>query len=154
MARNTDIRGRLKKSLSDDMSDVDERLDAEPDHSYPIYILDLGMYGTTAPYQKEFEIVFPEGKVDLDHSIFWEQTVAKIVAKQRRLPLEGLLNLPYCQRRARIYHKNVLYGEKTSKGLLQLIEKAVGVKGMRFVYDDHEKRLEYDVADFLSLESI
>jgi hypothetical protein len=111
--------------------------------SFPIYILDLG--------DKEYTIVFPEGKADIDHSDFWEATAARIVAKHLRLPLEELVNLPYCQRRARINDKNVYYGEKTSKKLLRQIEKAVGETGLRFVYDEHERRLEYDVRDFTSL---
>jgi len=110
--------------------------------SYPIYILDLG---------GDYTIVFPEGKVDIDHSDFWEATVARIVARHLHLPIEELLNLPYCQRRARIAGNIVYYGEKPTKKLLRLIEKAVGESGLRFVYDDHEKRLEYDVQDFTSL---
>lgn len=105
--------------------------------SFPIYVLDLG--------EGEPTIVFPEGKVDLDHSDFWEQTVARIVARHFRVPVEALLNLPYCQRRARINDKIVYYGEKTNRKLLKLIEKAVGETGLRFVYDDHETRLEYDL---------
>ena len=110
--------------------------------SYPIYILDLGAKDT---------IVFPEGKVDIDHSDFWEKTVARIVARYFHLPIEELLNLPYCQRRSRINGKKVYYGEKPLKKLLRLIEKAVGEKGLQFAYDDHEKRLNYDVQDFTSL---
>jgi len=111
--------------------------------SYPIYILDLG--GT------DYRIVFPEGKVDLDHSQFWEQTVARIVARHFHLPLEEVANLPYCQRRARINGKIVYYGERHTKRLLKLIEKAVGETGLRFAYDDHEARLSFCVQAFLSL---
>jgi hypothetical protein len=107
--------------------------------SYPIYILD------------DDTIVFPSGKIDIDHSAFWETTVAEIVARHHRIPLEDLLNLPYCQRRARIVGQNVLYGERPTKKLLRLIEKAVGEKGLRFVYDDHEKRLDSDVLEFTAL---
>lgn len=112
--------------------------------SYPIYILDLGGDGYT--------IVFPEGKIDINHSDFWEATVARIVARHLHLPLEELVNLPYCQRRARIHDKIVYYGEKPIKKLLRQIEKAVGETGLLFVYDDHEKRLEYDVLDLASLQ--
>jgi hypothetical protein len=111
--------------------------------SYPIYILNLG--------KDEYKIVYPEGKADLNHSEFWEATVAKIVASGLHLPLENLLNLPYCQRRARISDKKVYYGEKQSKNLLKQIEKAVGEKGLKFVYDEHETRLEFDVAELAAL---
>jgi hypothetical protein len=111
--------------------------------SYPIYILDLG--------GEDYAIVFPESKVDLDHTDFWDGTVARIVARHFHLPLEDVVNLPYCQRRARINDKIVYYGEKTTKKLLKLIEKAVGEKGLQFAYDDHEKRLEYDVQEFRAL---
>jgi hypothetical protein len=111
--------------------------------SYPIYILDLD--------EKEPTILFPEGKIDLDHSAFWEATVAPIVAKHYRLPLKELKNMPYCFRRARIAGSNVLYGEKTTKKLLSQIMKAVGEKGLRFVYDEHEQRLSFDIEDFNAL---
>ncbi len=109
---------------------------------YPIYLLDLGGDAT---------ILFPEGKADLDHCDFWEATVARIVARHFRLPLEELLNLPYCQRRARICGKVVYYGERTSQKLLRQIEKAVGETGLRFVHDDHEVRLEFDVLEYKAL---
>jgi hypothetical protein len=125
-------------------------LDAEIDKlpkavsgSYPIYILDVGA--------KDYTIVFPEGKVDLDHSVFWETTVARIVAHHYHVPLEELVNMPYCQRRARINDKIVYYGEKTTKKLLRLIEKVAGESGLRFGYDDHEKRLDFDVQEFTAL---
>jgi hypothetical protein len=111
--------------------------------SYPIYILDLG--------GADYSIVFPEGKVDLDHSAFWEQVVARIVARHFHLTLEELVNMPYCQRRARINGKIVYYGEKTTKKLLKLIEKAVGETGLEWRYDLHEARLEFDVQAFASL---
>ncbi|MBY0460865.1 MAG: hypothetical protein K2V38_26395 [Gemmataceae bacterium] len=110
--------------------------------SYPIYLLDMGGDAT---------IVFPDGKADLDHSDFWEATVARIVARELHLPLEALVNLPYCQRRARISGNVVYYGERATKGLLRQIEKAVGATGLRFVYDDHETRLEFDVMEFTAL---
>jgi hypothetical protein len=103
--------------------------------SYPIYILALG--------EKDYTVVFPDDKVDLDHSEFWEKTVARIVARHFHLPVEELLNMPYCQRRARINDKKVYYGEKATKKLLKLIEKAVGEKGLKWAYDDHERRLDF-----------
>ena len=110
--------------------------------SYPIYILDL---------EDEPTILFPKDKVDLDHSVFWERTVAAIVAKHYKLPLKELRNLPYCFRRARINDNIVYYGERPTKKLLKQIEKAVGEKPLRFVYDEHEQRLSYDVEDFNAL---
>jgi hypothetical protein len=110
---------------------------------YPIYILDLG--------GADDAIAFPEGKADLDHCDFWEATVARIVARHIRVPFAELLNLPYCQRRGRISGNVVYYGEKTSKRLLRLIEKAVGETGLRFVYEIHEARLEYDVQEYTAL---
>jgi hypothetical protein len=133
---------RLRKLLD---AEIDKMPSGEvaASGSYPIYILDLG--------GKDYSIVFPEGKVDLDHSAFWEQVVARIVARHFHLPLEELVNMPYCQRRARINGKIVYYGEKTTKKLLKLIEKAVGETGLRFGYDDHEKRLSFCVSAFAAL---
>jgi len=111
--------------------------------SYPIYILDLG--------GKEYTVVVSEGKVDTDHSDFWEARVARIVARHFHLPLDEVISMPYCQRRARINEKTVYYGEKPTKKLLKLIERAAREKWLKFAYDDHEKRLEYDVQEFTAL---
>jgi hypothetical protein len=111
--------------------------------SYPIYILELG--------GAEPAIVFPEGKADLDHSAFWEQTVAAIVARHFELNPKDLMNLPYCQRRARLNDGVVYYGERATKKLLRQIERAVGETGLRYVYDEHEQRLSYDVEAFNAL---
>ena len=111
--------------------------------SYPIYILDLGA--------KEYSIVFPEGKVDINHSDYWEASVARIVAGHFHLPADELVNLCYSQRRARINDGIVYYGEKPTKKLLRQIEKAVGETGLRFVYDEHEARLVFDVLEFTAL---
>jgi hypothetical protein len=150
MARNTDIRGRLKKELSDDIDRIDEKLDRETKpSSYPIYILELG--------DAEPEIVFPAGKKDLMHVTFWHNTVARRVARKLKIPLEEILNLPYCQRRARICGKRIYYGEITQHswtGLLKLkrqIQNAVGERGLGFVYEEHESRSEFDVAEFKAL---
>lgn len=133
---------KLRKLLDAEIDKL-PRAENPASGSYPIYILDLG--GT------DYSIVFPEGKVDLDHSQFWEDTVVRLVARHFHLPLEELVNMPYCQRRARINGKIVYYGEKTTKRLLKLIEKAVGETGLRFAYDDHEKRLSLCVQAFLAL---
>jgi hypothetical protein len=100
--------------------------------SYPIYILDND------------QIVFPPEKNDIGHCEFWETTVHKIVAELYRIPARKLINLPYCQRRARIYNSKVYYGETFKQSLLLKIKKAVGEK-LEFAYDEHEARLEYDV---------
>lgn len=131
----------LRKLLDAEVDLVHGSEDAA--QSYPIYILDLG--------GKDFVIVFPDGKADLDHSDFWERTVARLVARHFHLPLEEVVNMPYCQRRARINGKTVYYGETPSKKLLKLIEKAVGEKGLKFAHDDHEARLEFDVQEFAAL---
>jgi hypothetical protein len=60
--------------------------------TYPIYILDLN--------HKDM-VVFPEMKADIPHPEFWEKDVAAIIAKNFDISLKPLLNLPYCQRRAR-----------------------------------------------------
>jgi hypothetical protein len=111
--------------------------------SFPIYLLDLN--------EGEPTIVFPEGKVDLDHSDFWERTVAGIVASHFKLNPKDLTNLPYCQRRARINDGVVYYGERQSKRLLRQIERAVGETGLRFAFDEHEARLEFDMLEFAAL---
>jgi len=116
--------------------------------SFPIYILEL---------DGETEIVFPTGKKDLMHVTFWRHVVAKKVANKLKIPLEDLLNLPYCQRRARICGDRVYFGEcheYTQTGLLKLIRKirkAVGDKKLGFVHEEHESRSEFDVAEFKAL---
>jgi hypothetical protein len=113
--------------------------------SYPIYIFDEG--------QEDYLNVFPEGKEDLNHSDYWEATVARMVARYLKLPVEDLLNLPYCQRRARISGDTVYYGERQTKKLLKSIVKAVGEPGLKWGYDEHEQRLTYDCHDFAVLLS-
>jgi len=102
--------------------------------NYPIYIL-------------EDLIVFPEGKKDLGHCEFWENTVHKIVAEFYHIPAKKLFNLPYCQRRARICLGKVYYGEEFKQSLLKNIIKAVH-EDLEFAYDEHECRLAYDVRVF------
>jgi hypothetical protein len=105
--------------------------------SYPIYIL-------------ENLIVFPEGKKDVGHCEFWESTVHKMVAEHYHISAKRLFNLPYSQRRARICNGKVYYGEEFKKILLKKIIKAVGEK-LEFAYDDHERRLAYDMRAFQRL---
>jgi hypothetical protein len=93
--------------------------------------------------------VFPKDKPDISHSEFWEQTVAPLLAQHFSIRLEPLLNLPYCQRRARISSKGlVFYGERQSKKLLRKISMATGEIDLRWAFDEHEIRLPFDVQEF------
>jgi hypothetical protein len=112
--------------------------------SYPIYILRLG---------KADKIVFPEGKEDLGHCDFWEQCVASKVANHYHIPLRKIIDLPYCQPRARVCSDKILYGEASSKTLLAKIRKTVEQPELVFAYDEHEKRLAYDVRRFRALKN-
>ena len=107
--------------------------------SYPLYLLQLG---------DELIVCFPEPLADLDHSEFWEATASHLVAKHYKVPQRLLINLPYCQRRARVVGKTVYYGEQPDARLLRLIRKALGNNKLVFAHDDHEKRLRYDVSKF------
>jgi hypothetical protein len=95
--------------------------------TYPIYILDL---------DGEEIVVFPNDKADISHSELWEQTVAPLVAAHFSIPLKPLLNLPYCQRRARVSSKGlVFYGERQSNKLLRTISNATGEIDLRWAFD-------------------
>jgi hypothetical protein len=108
--------------------------------TYPVYILNL---------DREELVVFPDDKADIPHSDFWEQTVAPFLADHFSMPLKPLLNLPYCQRRARMSSSGVVfYGERQSKKLLQTISRATGETDLRWVFDEHESRLPADVQEF------
>lgn len=107
--------------------------------SFPIYIIEL---------DSQVKVVFPEGRSDIGHSEFWEQSVASLVAGHYGVPQSSLANLPYCQRRARVVGNTVYYGEAAEEELLRLIRKAVGNVKLAFCYDDHEKRLREDVREF------
>ena len=110
--------------------------------SFPIYLLELG---------DSLVVCFPEDLTNIDHSAFWEATASRLVAEHYGIPQRLLLNLPYCQRRARIAGKRVYYGEKPEAKMLRLIRKTLGNNKLVFVHDDHEKRLEYDVSEFKQL---
>jgi hypothetical protein len=110
--------------------------------TFPIYLLDLS--GT-------FVVAFPEPLSDIGHSEFWETTVSRLVAEHYRIPQRLLINLPYCQRRARVVGNRVYYGEQPQAKLLRLIRTALGNSKLAFVHDDHEKRLRYDVSEFRKL---
>ena len=113
-----------------------------PMQSYPIYLLNLG---------GKLRVVLPEPRTDVGHTEFWESTVSQIVADHYGIPQRLLLNLPYCQRRARIVGDTVYYGGKPTPKLLRRIRKAIGNRTLVFAHDDHEKRLKHDVSAFRRL---
>lgn len=110
--------------------------------TYPIYILNLG---------GKLSVVFPEDQRDVGHSDFWETTASEIVAEHYGIPRRLLINLPYCQRRARIVGNVIYYGGKPTPKLLRLIRTATGNRKLVFAYDDHEKRLRHDVGELRRL---
>jgi hypothetical protein len=114
--------------------------------SFPIYILDLS--GTD-------HVVHPDGFDDIPHSEFWKSIVAKRVARHFGLPVKWLLNLPYSQRRARIVVRNyeavANYGERQTKKLLRLISESVGLPHLKWRHDVHERRLDFDMTEFLKV---
>lgn len=116
--------------------------------SFPIYILDLS--GTDY-------VVHPGGFGDIPHSDFWKSIVAKIVARHFGLPAKWLLNLPYSQRRARIVVRDseavANYGERQTKKMLRLISESVGRPHLKWRHDEHERRLDFDMTEFVRLIS-
>lgn len=115
---------------------------ASNDMSFPIYLLRLG---------KEWRIVFPDDQNDIGHTEFWEQTVSHLVAKYFGIPQPKLVNLPYCQRRARIVDDTVYFGGRFRSDLLRAIRKAVANERLSFCFDEHERRLREDVLEFRRL---
>ena len=99
--------------------------------SYPIYILD------------DDTIVFT--KEDLNHVDFWNQKVAKKVSEMYKIPVHRLLNIPYCQRRARVVGNNLFCGEELSLDLVNKIKTVLNKEVLKVVYDQHETVLAYDV---------
>jgi hypothetical protein len=107
--------------------------ETDPEGGFPLYILD-----------DDTLIVVVS---DMSHCEFWESTVAAIVAKERGLPLSAILNLPYCQRRARIVGNSLYCGEEVSPALLRSIEAATE-RTLKLIYDEHETRCLISVAEF------
>lgn len=107
-------------------------------NSFPLYILD----DDTILYVKE----------DINHVDYWYNTVSKIVSDKYGVPRRKILNLPYCQRRARVVGNNFYCGEKISKKLFKNIEKALGLK-LKHVYDEHESRCEINMGEFKALKN-
>jgi hypothetical protein len=110
--------------------------ETDPEGGFPLYILD----------DDTLVVVVS----DMSHCEFWESTVAAIVAEERGLRLSAILNLPYCQRRARIVGNRLYCGEDVSPALLRSIEAATG-RTLKLVYDEHETRCPISVAEFKSL---
>ena len=108
--------------------------------SYPIYILD------------DDSIVFT--KKDINHVDFWNEQVAKKVSEMYKVPVHRLLNIPYCQRRARIVGNNLFCGEELSLDLVNKIKKVLNKKVLKVVYDQHETVLKYDVMIFNNLKPL
>jgi hypothetical protein len=106
--------------------------------TFPIYILD----DQTVIHTKR----------DLDHADWWHKTVSKIVAEKHGITRRKLLNLPYCQRRARVVGRKLYCGEKISKKLHSQIEKAVGMR-LKPVHDEHETRCPINLAEFRALKN-
>ncbi|MGA2031008.1 MAG: hypothetical protein ABSG68_02025 [Thermoguttaceae bacterium] len=109
---------------------------------FPIYLLELG---------DDLLVCYPADRRDIGHSEFWETTVSRLVAKHYKIPQRLLVNLPYCQRRARVVDNRVYYGEQPDAKLLSLLRTVLRNSKLVFVHDDHEKRLRHDVAEFKKL---
>ena len=108
--------------------------------SYPLYILD------------DDTIVFT--KEDVNHVDFWNEQVAKKVSEMYKIPVHRLLNIPYCQRRARIVGNNLFCGEQLSLDLVNKIKKVLNKKVLKVVYDQHETVLKYDVMILISIKPL
>jgi len=106
--------------------------ETDPEGGFPLYIL-----------EDDTLIVLVS---DVSHCEFWGSTVAAIVAEAHGLRLSAILNLPYCQRRARIVGNKLYCGEDLSPALLQGIEAATG-RTLTLVYDEHETRCPISVAE-------
>jgi hypothetical protein len=113
--------------------------ESPPVTTFPLYILALGA---------ELRVVAPADRRDIGHTEFWESEVASILARRFGINPAQLANLPYCQRRARVAGDKVYYGEEPSPEILAAIRKALCKPQLEFVYDDHEKRLPFDVQEF------
>ena len=118
------------------MMDPNGATETDPEGGFPLYILDDNTL-----------IVVVR---DMSHCEFWESTLVAIVAEKHGLRPSALLNLPYCQRRARIVGNRLYCGEDVSPTLLRSIEAATG-RTLTLVYDEHETRCPISVAEFTSL---
>jgi hypothetical protein len=69
----------------------------------------------------------------------------KKFSEMYRIPVHRLLNIPYCQRRARVVGNNLFCGEELSLDLVNKIKTVLNKKVLKVVYDQHETTLAYDV---------
>jgi hypothetical protein len=109
---------------------------------FPIYLLRL---------DEQWQIEIPNNKEDIGHTDFWEQAVSGIVADFYKIPRAKLVNLPYCQRRARIVGNKAYFGGRPDADLLHAIQSATGNANLVFCFDGHERRLKEDVLEFRRL---
>jgi len=72
------------------------------DGGFPVYLLDDG------------SVFF--AREDLGHTEFWERDVALEASRRLGVPLDGIMNLPYCQRRGRVVGGVLYCGEVLSGG--------------------------------------
>ena len=93
------------------------------DGGFPVYLLDDG------------SVFF--AREDLGHTEFWERDVALEASRRLGVPLDGIMNLPYCQRRGRVVGGVLYCGEFLSRIELRSVERSVGMR-LRVVHDDHE----------------
>ncbi len=103
------------------------------DGGFPIYILD----DDSIEYLQE----------DCDHSRFWSETVSKKVSQNTGIPLRILIDMPYCQRRARVVGSRLYYGEKMSAFLFNKIKNILKMD-LVLVHDEHEARCEISLMQF------
>jgi hypothetical protein len=106
--------------------------------TFPVYFLENS---------KEIYVFCPDNFRDVSHAVFWKHIVAPQVANIVGVKLNSIINIPYCLKRARVHLKKgfVYYGEFQSPELLEALKKKTGLQNLRFLHDDHEKRLGYDV---------
>ena len=126
---------RLRRPGGYSMTAPNGATETDPEGGFPLYILD------------DDTLVVVDS--DMSHCDFWESTVAAIVAEKHGLRLSVLLNLPYCQRRARIVGNRLYCGEDISPALLRSIEAATE-RTLRLIYDEHEIRCPTSVGEYTS----
>lgn len=102
------------------------------DGGFPVYLLDDG------------SVLF--AREDLGHTEFWEREVALAVSRMLSAPLDGIIDLPYCQRRGRVVGDVFYCGEDLSRADMRLVERAVGMR-LRLVHDEHETRCRLSVGE-------
>lgn len=107
------------------------------DGGFPVYILDDGA------------VFFV--REDMGHCEFWEREVAREVGRRFSVPLQAIIDLPYCQRRGRVVGDVFYCGEELSRIELRAVERALDMR-LRLVYDDHETRCPLSVGQFRAFQ--